>query len=145
MKWFRSNVGLGSRLALLALAIQFVLSFGHFHDSIAQAAPTDAKQSGLYAVQFLTSHPDTFDRSSDATVADALRSKASSDREPAGQPADDCAICAVLALVVAMAAATAPDLLAPSLAAFLHLAIDVEFVDPNSDRATFQPRAPPIA
>ncbi|MGH6751213.1 MAG: DUF2946 domain-containing protein, partial [Bradyrhizobium sp.] len=31
MKWFRNNVKHGSRLALLALAIQFVLSFGHFH------------------------------------------------------------------------------------------------------------------
>ena len=144
MKWFRSNVGLGSRLALLALAIQFVLSFGHFHGSIAQAAPADAKQSGLYAVQLRTSHPDTFDRSSHTIAADILRSKASSDQEPAGQPADDCAICAVLALVVAMAAATAPDLLAPSPAAFLHLPTDVEFVDPNSARATFQPRAPPI-
>jgi hypothetical protein len=49
-----------------------------------------------------------------------------------------------MALAVAMAAATARDLLAPSPAASLHLAIDVEFVDPNSARATFQPRAPPI-
>jgi hypothetical protein len=138
MKWFRSNVGLGSRLALLALAIQFVLSFGHFHGSIPQAAPAHAKQSGPYAVQFRTSHPDTFDRSAH-TAADILRSTASSDQEPAGQPTDDCAICAVMALAVAMAAATAPDLLAPSPAAFRHLATDVEFVDLNSARATFSP------
>ena len=144
MKWFRSNVGLGSRLALLALAIQFALSFGHFHGSIAQAAPADAKQSGLYAVQFRTSHPDTLDRSSHVTAADTLRSKASSDQEPAGQPVDDCAICAVMALAVAMAVATAPDLLAPSPAAFQRLATEVEFIDPNSARATFQARAPPI-
>ena len=39
MKWFRSNIRHGSRLALLALAIQFVLSFGHFHGVAAQAAP----------------------------------------------------------------------------------------------------------
>src|ERR1700722_1755971 len=44
MKWFRSNIKHGSRLALLALAIQFVLSFGHFHGVAAQAAP--ALQSG---------------------------------------------------------------------------------------------------
>ena len=30
MNWFRSRQT-GSRLALFALAIQFVLSFGHFH------------------------------------------------------------------------------------------------------------------
>lgn len=145
MKWFRANVGLGSRLALWALAVQFVLSFGHFHGSIAQAAPAVGKQSGLYGAQFPISHPGPFDRSSNPTAADILPSKASSHQEPAGQPADDCAICAVMALAVAMAAATAPELLAPSPAACLHLATDVEFVDPNSARATFQPRAPPIA
>src|SRR5262249_20320753 len=31
MQWFRSHIRLGSRLALFALAIQFVLSFGHIH------------------------------------------------------------------------------------------------------------------
>ena len=41
MKWFRSNIRRGSRLALFALAFQFLLSFGHFHSSSAQAtAPT---------------------------------------------------------------------------------------------------------
>jgi len=31
MKWFRSKIKYGSRLALFALAVQFVFSFGHFH------------------------------------------------------------------------------------------------------------------
>ena len=31
MKWFRSNIKHGSRLALLALALVIGLSFGHFH------------------------------------------------------------------------------------------------------------------
>jgi hypothetical protein len=39
MKWFRSNIKHGSRLALLALAVQFALSFGHFHGGAVQAAP----------------------------------------------------------------------------------------------------------
>ena len=39
MKWFRSNIKHGSRLALLALVLQFALSFGHFHGVIVQAAP----------------------------------------------------------------------------------------------------------
>ena len=29
MRWFRSNVQLGARLALIALALQLVLTFGH--------------------------------------------------------------------------------------------------------------------
>jgi len=31
MKWVRSNIKYGSRLALFALALQFSLAFGHFH------------------------------------------------------------------------------------------------------------------
>ena len=44
MKWFRSNIKHGSRLALFALAVQLALSFGHFHGVAAYAAP--AFQSG---------------------------------------------------------------------------------------------------
>jgi hypothetical protein len=49
MRWFRENVQLGSRLALLALAIQFVLSFSHVHlDGFtrAEASPAYATASG---------------------------------------------------------------------------------------------------
>ena len=31
MRWFRANKTFGSRLALFALAVQFVLAFGHIH------------------------------------------------------------------------------------------------------------------
>jgi hypothetical protein len=31
MRWFRTHIGLGSRLALVALAVQLVLSFAHVH------------------------------------------------------------------------------------------------------------------
>ncbi|MDB5653196.1 MAG: hypothetical protein JWQ94_809 [Tardiphaga sp.] len=37
MNWFRTHITQGSRLALVALAIQMVLAFGHFH---AIPAPT---------------------------------------------------------------------------------------------------------
>ena len=43
MRWFRKNLPLGSRLALLALAIQFVLSFSHVHlDGLARAQGSQA-------------------------------------------------------------------------------------------------------
>ena len=45
MKWFRKHIKTGSRLALFALAIQFALSFGHFHFDPARAGP--AMQIGL--------------------------------------------------------------------------------------------------
>src|SRR5450755_1762807 len=89
MKWFRSNIKHGSRLALFALAVQFVLSFGHFHGITAQAAP--AIQSGpvLSDPAYATSlpAPDTVSHSTQPSPSDP-----DSDR----QPADACAICAVM-------------------------------------------------
>ena len=38
MKWFRSNIRHGARLALFAMLVQFALTFGHSH-WFAQAAP----------------------------------------------------------------------------------------------------------
>jgi len=128
MKWFRSNVRLGSRLALFALAIQFLLAFGHFHGGAqAASASPDARRSGLHDV-----------------VGFAARHLNSS-REPAGQPADDCAICAVMALASTMVDAAPPCLPARQAAAFSYLLSEAGFLVSNSARAAFQPRAPPIA
>ena len=38
MKWFRSNIRYGARLAIFAMLVQFALTFGHSH-WFAQAAP----------------------------------------------------------------------------------------------------------
>jgi hypothetical protein len=130
MKWLRSNIRIGSKLALFALAIQFVLSFGHFHGSALASA--DAGQPGLHAAAHLAASP----------VAIRLKTP---DHEPAGQPADDCAICAVAALANTMVVATPPYLLAPEVAAFRYLTVDTAFTELNAARVAFQPRAPPIA
>jgi hypothetical protein len=140
MKWFRSNIRLGSRLALFALAIQFLLSFGHFHGSAqAASASLDAKRPVLHA------QLDALGRASSADASGPVRLKASSGHVPSGQPNDDCAICAVMALANAIAVAAPPDLPALQSAALLYLTADAGFVDPNSARVAFQPRAPPVA
>jgi hypothetical protein len=147
MKWFRSNIKPGSRLALCALAIQFLLSFGHFHGSRAQAAPAlaDAKQPGLHhSVSFAAAHLAALDRASLEAASGPVRLKTSSDHQPGGQPTDDCAICAIMALANAMVIATPTYLLGPQAFALLYLITDVGFVDLNSARVAFQPRAPPI-
>ena len=133
MKWFRSNVRLGSHLALFALAIQFLLAFGHFHGSAqAASASPDARRLGLHdVVAFAATYLDASDRAAG--------------HEPAGQPADDCAICAVMALASAMVDASPPCLPAPQAAAFSYLPAEAGFLVSNSARAAFQPRAPPIA
>ena len=56
MKWFRSNIKHGARLALLALALQFGLSFGHCHAGAAQAAAL-AVQSAAAQSEFLAATP----------------------------------------------------------------------------------------
>jgi hypothetical protein len=133
MKWFRSNIRSGSRTALFALAIQLVLSFGHFHGIGAPAAA--ALQSSAPA-------------SSSAIVAlDRLS------RPAQPQPASDhdsdhddiCAICAVMALASAVLFATPPVLPVPHAVEFSYLITDTEFAYSNSLRVAFQPRAPPLS
>ena len=148
MRWFRSNIRLASRLALFALAIQFLLSFGHFHGSRAQATPAsvDAKQSRHYdTVRFAATYSYALDSASHEDASRPIQLKACSDHEPGGQPTDDCAICAVMALANIVVVATPPYLLGPQAAGFLYLTTDAEFVDLNSARVAFQPRAPPIS
>lgn len=119
MKWFRTHIRNGSRLALLALAIQLVLSFGHVHPASAQA-PTD---SAIQSVQL---------------PADQLPG-------PDQHPADNCAICAVMAMAGTSLFSTPPVLLLPQAVAFLYLATDAEFIHLNSLAGAFQPRAPPLS
>jgi Protein of unknown function (DUF2946) len=147
MQWFRSNIKYGSRLALLALAIQFVLSFGHFHGGAAQASP--AIQSSLIQSSQIQSSPAPFEASRASSLAateiasqPAQRQKPGSDRD---SDSDGCAICAVMAMANAVLFATPPLLQLPQAVELLYLATDAEFVHLNSVRVAFQPRAPPIS
>ena len=152
MKWFRSNIRMGSRLALIALAIQFLLSFGHFHGGSASAASASmgATQAelhhrvGLAVAQLGASERALQAKIPNPGVLGPLRSK-TSDHLPAGQPCDDCAICVVMALVNAMVDTAPPLLLSPHATAFSYLVAALRSAEPNSVRVAFQPRAPPIA
>ena len=146
MKWFRSNIRLGSRLALLALAIQFLLSFGHFHGASAAAASMDAKQSGLHrAVGMAVARLNAPEQSSPGKLLRPVRLRTSSGHAPSGHPADDCAICAVMALAGTMVDAAPPLLPSPQATAFSYFVVVARCAEPNSTRVVFQPRAPPMA
>jgi hypothetical protein len=132
MKWLRSNIKHGSRLALFALAVQFVLSFGHFHESAVQAAPTI--QSGLANAV-----------STAGAIAEHARQQPASNNDSDQRPGDVCAVCAVLALANAMLFATPPLLLLPQAIEILYLSTNAEFIHLNSARVAFQPRAPPVS
>ena len=136
MKWYRKHVKTGSRLALFALAIQFALSFGHFHGEIARAAP--AIEAGL--------------ANADPALAAALAtSQAPSEavQQPSGPDTDrhssDCAICAVLSLANNFLFATPPLLELPQAVELLHLATGAEFTHLGSLHPAFQSRAPPVS
>jgi hypothetical protein len=137
VKWFRNNVRTGSRLALFALAIQFALSFGHFHGEVARAAPA-AIEAGL--------------ADADLAIAATLATP-QAPSEAAQQPsnhdtdrqASDCAICAVLSLANNFLFATPPLLELPQAVELLHLTIGAEFAHLGSLHPAFQSRAPPVS
>jgi Protein of unknown function (DUF2946) len=140
MNWFRSNIKRGSWAALFALAIQFGLSFGHFHGIAAQAAP--AIQSGPTQTESSTT-----DRlaAPDVAVSGSARQQPASSHDSDHQPGDVCAICAVIALANAVLFATPPLLLLPQAIEPIYLIADAESVHLNAVRVAFQPRAPPVS
>ncbi|MEN3349482.1 MAG: hypothetical protein V7632_3117 [Bradyrhizobium sp.] len=139
MKWFRRHIKTGSRLALFALAVQFVLSFGHFHPiAAAQAAP--ALQTGLSQLDFAY-----LGTSATPDLAIQVVQKQPPARHDNDQPADYCAICAVISLAGNVLAATPPVLLLPEAVEFLHRTTDAEFLHLKAAPAAFRPRAPPLS
>jgi hypothetical protein len=121
MRWFRKNVQLGSRLALLALAIQFVLSFSHVHlDGFAraQASPAYAAASG--------------DDGRDAPL------------QPAANHDPFCAVCASIQLAGGLICADAPVLDVP---AFSFIRPQAFLAQPIAAKpcSQFNARAPPLA
>jgi Protein of unknown function (DUF2946) len=137
MKWFRSNIRHGSRLAVFALVVQLGLSFGHFHGSVAQAAPAIQSaplETGFYDANGLPTN-----------TADNQAAQPAPDHDSGQHPGDTCAICAVMAMANNLLFATPPLLLLPQMVEFLYQTTDAEFVHLNSARVAFQPRAPPIS
>src|ERR1700674_32857 len=129
MRWIRSNVRLGSSCALFALAIQFVLLFGHVH-------PADTAWR-LRSLQLSALSTDV----ASAAVPDAP----SAPSKPVGLTFDYCAVCAVMNLAASVIPAATPGLLVPvALGRVPFQKIpDVSFA--GSLHLLFRARAPPLA
>lgn len=131
MNWFRARARWGSWLALLALAFQLAVSFGHIH------------------AHEVASH----EIASDTDGATTDHAEPQGDAAPAhSQPdgdqslADDCCpICALIHLARALVPAEAPFLPLPGMFGRLQLKPAAEFDLTASDHALFRARAPPIA
>jgi hypothetical protein len=135
MNWFRKHIKTGFRLALFALAIQFALSFGHFHALAAPAIQTGQTQADLALAKSLAA---------DATNEIAQQQQpANQDNDQ--QPADACAICAVMSLAGNLLLATPPLLELPQAVEFLYRTTDAEFVHLHSAHPAFHSRAPPAS
>jgi hypothetical protein len=131
MKWFRSNIKTGSRLALFALAIQFALSFGHFHEAAAQTPRSGPAGADLAHAAL------------DATCE--VQQQQPSDHDTDQHTAHACVVCAVNSLAKHFRFATSPLLELPQAIKLLHLATDAEFAHLGSLHPVFQSRAPPAA
>jgi hypothetical protein len=124
MRWFRANRILGSRLALLALAVQFVVAFGHIHrDDIYGPARAAAAMV--------------------APVSDSGLPPPSD--QPAKHGDDYCAICATMSLLGNSFVAAAPSLPLPAASQAIEQFDRVAAIFIAPRRAAFQSRAPPTA
>jgi hypothetical protein len=118
----------GSLSALLALAIQFTLLFGHFHRNEMVWQSGAASPSSLAAQDRLAA----FD-----APAGPLK--------PVGAAFDSCALCAVINLLGTMLPPAAPAAEAPSAVRGLQLSTGVELVVAPPPHLLFRARAPPLA
>jgi hypothetical protein len=136
MKWFRSNIKGGARLALFALFVQFALSFGHFH--VLAAPSANASQSAL-------PRDAVVDAGDLAVQSEAQPQQAPGKHDRDQQVPDACAICAVMAMASTVLFASPPILLLPEAVEFLYRTTDAEFLHLKSAGTGFQPRAPPAS
>jgi hypothetical protein len=121
MHRIRNNRRFGGWLALFALAVQLVLSFGHVHlEGIRGDA--DAR------ISLITERPE---------------SPASPSQHP-GNDADYCAICATIHLASTSFLPDAPQLPLPFVSQTIEHSDYVAFVFVAPQRTAFQSRAPPI-
>jgi hypothetical protein len=126
MHWIRANIRFGSRLALFALAVQMVLTFGHVHIAPPTLASTNGERQAVAEESSLPpSHAITPIHKSDGSIG------------------GDCAICALIQLSSTSAPAAPPALPFPTNLGPLGLQAPAELPLTPSLHSLFQARAPP--
>ena len=128
MRWFRKHIGQGSWLALVALAVNFALTFGHVHALDGH----DTERPLILAI----------------AAGDSGQSHSGqSQSNPSDHHADyNCPICMAVTIMGTALGSTPPAALPIELAEVrIDRAIDQRLSAPQSPRASFQSRAPPIS
>jgi hypothetical protein len=122
MGWVRNKRRHGAWLALAAMVLQLVLSFGHIH---LENLPTGA-----------------------GVVSVAASKAPSSQQDPAGHPANEaddyCAICAAIHLASSSFLPAAPVLPVPFASRRAEQFAPFTFISISLQRAAFQSRAPTL-
>jgi hypothetical protein len=124
MRWFRSNRHFGARLALIALALQFVLTFGHVHLALLAQAVADQELS---------------------STATGAGGSDKPDGTPNGLAELDCPVCALIHLSAAAAPSVAPVLPLPTATEFVTLRPPADTAATAAPRISQRARAPPAA
>jgi DUF2946 family protein len=125
MRWFRSHIRAGSRLALCALAVQFCVTFAHVH--------LDGLVSG-------STNPAAAVRHSTASLHDP----GNTGQPTPGTADDNCPICALIQLANASPPSVAPPLPTPAALSGLKLEFPNDLWRPASPHFAFQARGPPL-
>ncbi len=129
MAWFRRHIRTGTHLALIALALQFVLALGHVH------LPERLSHASAHAEMAV----DAVGQALAAPAGDALPG----DHHHHHSPADYCMLCAVATQAQAMLASTGLALPTPPLAAETVVTASYDSQAPPR-AAAFNRRAPPL-
>jgi hypothetical protein len=122
MRWFRSKRWIGGWLALSAVAVQLVASFGHIH------------QRDLL--------PSNHGTASESQVAGASRQAPGTPAQPSDP--DACAICAVIAMAASLAIPAPPAVVHAPVLVAAWLQDGATIAAPSNRRPQFQARGPPV-
>jgi hypothetical protein len=127
MQWVRSNIRIGAYWALLSLAIQFVVLFGHVHP---------IGNSGSF--RFLPLSAVSVDTS-------AMPDSPSAPAKPIGLAFDYCAICAAMNLAASGVPPSKPPLPLPLIAGQTPYWSNIHGLVAALPHILFRSRAPPLA
>ena len=127
MNWFRSTIRPFAKLALFALAVQMVVSFGHMH------------RDDLGLPSLATAHWAHFP----SAAAQALAGPADPDQYPSSD--DYCPICASIALLTTGAPSLPPVIVVPPLIPRVWSSPTSLYLVATQAIFSFQARAPPLA
>jgi hypothetical protein len=120
MRWFRRHGQFGSWCALVALAVQLALSFGHLHIVGSAAAAALAQ------------------------AAETASTSPEAPAKPAKHVADYCTICASIHLA-ALVTTEPSSVLAPQRSGAVQLMVGVDATPRAHSGLPFNARAPPLA